>query len=191
MQTKPCCDFIYIYFTCILSQMDEIRMLYARLVLHRCVTQTWYVIMLTHLCSSNKFIPVTSAMTKLKVIFMRYGRWRIRDFFWFKLTKPRCSDIFTFRLVIDRSENGMFKYSIFIISPCIISLSNHDGIIMKICGYCSREQPYHQQRCIGCERLLTGSYSHASTAKKNDGYKNRAHVSQEPKKNIFFLFARW
>ncbi|KAI8577089.1 hypothetical protein K450DRAFT_253593 [Umbelopsis ramanniana AG] len=44
-----------------------------------------------------------------------------------------------------------------------------------ICGYCSREQPYHQQRCIGCERLLTGSYHHASTAKKSEGYKNRAH----------------
>ena len=64
-----------------------------------------------------------------------------------------------------------------IFSLCIISLSNLDGIIMQICGYCSREQPYHQQRCIGCERLLTGAYNHASTAKKNDGYKNRAHVS--------------
>ncbi|KAG2175540.1 hypothetical protein INT43_001187 [Umbelopsis isabellina] len=47
--------------------------------------------------------------------------------------------------------------------------------IYEICGYCSKEQPYHQQRCMGCDKLLTGAYNHPGSSKKTEVYKNRAH----------------
>ncbi|KAM3588481.1 hypothetical protein VKS41_000925 [Umbelopsis sp. WA50703] len=70
-----------------------------------------------------------------------------------------------------------FPYLVYACDKCHDEAESHIYELAQkmICGYCSKEQPYHQQRCIGCDKLLTGAYNHSGSSKKGEVYKNRAH----------------